>query len=243
MLRFLIAIIFVVLYLIISLPIMLVLWIVRFFTPKATYAMQRIVQWAFSVVWHIAGVKLEVRGEDRLPADGAVLFVGNHRSFFDVIIGYSLLKRRTIIVSKDSFKKVPLLNLNMMFIGVRFIDRKNLRKGVETIKECGEVAKTGISVLVFPEGTRNRGDALKLLPMHDGSFMIAQRSGCPVVPMAFTGTAEIFEKHSPWLKAGKVIVEFGEPQTIAELPKEYKKHPGNYFAEKITGMLEEHVKG
>lgn len=242
MIRFIIAILFVVLYLLISLPIMLILLIVRLFTPKATYAMQRIIQWAFSVVWHIAGVKLEVRGADRVPQDGAVLFVGNHRSFFDVIVGYSLLKRRTIIVSKDSFKKVPILNLNMMFIECRFIDRENLRKGVETIKECGEVAKTGVSVLVFPEGTRNRGDALKLLPMHDGTFMIAQRSGCPVVPMAFTGTAEIFEQHMPLLKAGKVIVEFGEPQTLAELPKEYKKHPGNYFTEVITGMLEEHAK-
>ena len=242
MIRFIIAILFVVLYLILSLPIMLVLLIVRLFTPKATYVMQRIIQWAFSVVWHIAGVKLEVRGADRVPRDGAVLFVGNHRSFFDVIIGYSLLKRRTIIVSKDSFKKVPILNLNMMFIECRFIDRKNLRKGVETIKECGEEAKKGTSVLVFPEGTRNRGDALKLLPMHDGTFMIAQRSGCPVVPMAFTGTAEIFEQHSPWLKAGKVIIEFGDPRKLAELPKEYKKHPGNYFSEVITGMLEEHAK-
>lgn len=240
MLRLILALIFVVVYLIVSLPIMLILWIVRFFTPKAAYAMQRIVQWAFFVVWHIAGVKLEVRGTDRLPRDGAALFVANHRSFFDVIVGYSLLKRRTIIISKDSFKKVPILNLNMMFIGCKFIDRKNLRQGVEIIKACGEEAKAGTSVLVFPEGTRNRGDALKLLPFHDGTFMIAQRSGCPVVPMAFTGTAEIFEAHKPWLKAGKVILEFGEPETIAELPKEFKKHPGNYFSEVITGMLEKH---
>ena len=213
MLRFIIAIIFVVLYLILSLPIMGILWIVRLFTPKATYVMQRIVQWAFSVVWHIAGVRLEVRGAENLPQDGASLFVANHRGFFDVIVGYPLLKSRTIIVAKKSFRKIPI-----------------------------EEAKNGTSVYIFQEGTRNRGDAVKLLPFHDGSFMVAQRSGCPVVPMAITGTAEIFEQHVPKLKAGKVIIEFGKPELLADLPKEYKKHAGNYFAEKITRMLEEHVK-
>ena len=242
MLRFIIAIIFVVLYLILSLPIMGILWIVRLFTPKATYVMQRIVQWAFSVVWHIAGVRLEGRGAENLPQDGASLFVANHRGFFDVIVGYPLLKSRTIIVAKKSFRKIPILNLNMMFIGCKFIDRQNPRQGVEIIKACGEEAKNGTSVYIFPEGTRNRGDALKLLPFHDGSFMVAQRSGCPVVPMAITGTAEIFEQHVPKLKAGKVIIEFGKPELLADLPKEYKKHAGNYFAEKITKMLEEHVK-
>ena len=103
---------------------MLILLLVRKINAKkADIIMQRIVQCALSIVWHMAGVKLTTLGLDNIPDDQAVLFVGNHQSFFDVIISYSQMKRQTAYIAKKSFQKWPLLSWNMMFLHCLFLDR------------------------------------------------------------------------------------------------------------------------
>ena len=91
--------------------------IVRGINPeKGELAMLRVIQWAFRVVLFISGVKLTTIGYDRIPKDEAVLFIGNHQSYFDIVIAYSQMPGRTGFIGKKVLKKVPLLNLNMMFI-------------------------------------------------------------------------------------------------------------------------------
>ncbi len=104
--------------------------------------------------------------------------------------------------------------------------------------------KRGVSIWIFPEGTRNRGDnILELLPFKEGSLKIAEKSGCPVVPVAITGTAEVFEKHLPFIKPAHVTIEFGEPFIIKELPPEERKFVGAYTRKQIIRMLEKEQHG
>ena len=99
----------------------------------------------------------------------------------------------------------------------------------------------GISIFIFPEGTRNknREDATDIATFKEGSFKVAQKSGCRIIPVAITGTAEIFEDHLPWIHGGHVYVTFGEPIDMKTLDKEEQKHIGEYCKDRIHDLLVE----
>ena len=99
--------------------------------------------------------------------------------------------------------------------------------------------KEGVSVWIFPEGTRNENGLLELLEFHEGSMKIAEKSGCPIVPVAIKGTAEIFEEHIPFIRPGRVVIRYGEPFYIKELEPSKRKFSGAYTRERIISMLRE----
>ncbi len=238
MIRALFVLIAAVLYCIISIPILLVETIIRRFKPEAAAnSMFRMVQGALAVLTFLSGAKVIVKGREHIPTDEAVLFVGNHQSFFDVIIGYPLMRRRTGYIAKKSIAKVPLLNWNMRFIGCLFLDREDPRQAMGVIKEEIQKIKDGTSIFVFPEGTRNRGNEENLAPFHKGSFKPAQRTGCKIVPVSFNNTAAVFEQHLPFVKAKTVVVEFGEPVQYTDLTKDEQKFIDVYFHDKIQEMV------
>ncbi len=239
MIRFIFIALFLILYLILSCPVMLILLLVRRFNAKkADFIMQRIVQGALSIVWHMAGVKVTTIGLENVPEDQAVLFVGNHQSFFDVIISYSQMKRQTAYIAKKSFRKWPILSWNMMFLHCLFLDRENMRQGVKTIMTAAEMARDeDISIFIFPEGTRNKGDETELAPFHDGSFKVAQRGKVPIIPVSFNNTAAVFEKHLPKITPQHVVIEYGEPIYWDALTKEEKKYVGEHFRGILTEMV------
>lgn len=200
----------------------------------------RIVQWVFRLILRIAGVTYEVRGLEHIPRDRAVLYVGNHRSYFDILIGYVTVPGLTGFVAKKEMVKIPLLRDWMYRVNCLFLDRANIKEGLKTILEGIEKVKKGISIWIFPEGTRNENGALAdLLPFHEGSLKIAEKSGCPVIPVAITGTAEIFEHHLPWIRPSHVVIQYGEPIYLKELPADKRKFPGAYTREVIASMLEQ----
>lgn len=91
---------------------------------------------------------------------------------------------------------------------------------------------------IFPEGTRNKSeDPADLMEFHEGSLKIAEKSGCPVIPVAITGTDDVFERHIPWIRKSHVIIEYGEPIYLKGLPLDKKKFPGAYTREIISEMI------
>ncbi|MBO4515774.1 MAG: 1-acyl-sn-glycerol-3-phosphate acyltransferase, partial [Lachnospiraceae bacterium] len=94
-------------------------------------------------------------------------------------------------------------------------------------------AKHGISICIFPEGTRNH-EPDTFLPFHDGSFKIAEKSGVPVVPITLVNTAAIFEDHFPKIKPATVVVSYGKPVYLKDLDKEDRKNVGAYFQKIIS---------
>ena len=106
MIRFIIVAITVIGFLILSIPILLIEWIIGKFAPNARdISSLRIVQWGFKVILKITGVKTTVIGEENIP-DEAVLFVGNHRSYFDILLTYSRCKRLTGYVAKKKWRNI-----------------------------------------------------------------------------------------------------------------------------------------
>lgn len=240
MIRFIITVIFVVLFLVLSIPIMLVEWIIGKFNPDIkSRSSLAIVNWAFGVVIFISGAKQTILGEENVPKDAPVLYVGNHNSFYDIILTYVRVPRPTGYVAKKEMTNIPLLSIWMRYLHCQFLDRENIKEGLKTILECIRLIQSGISICIFPEGTRNKSGE-PFLEFHDGSFKIAQKSGCAIVPMAISNTAEIFENHFPKIKKTRIVIEYGKPFYLKDLTKEQQKAPGIYTRDLIAEMKEKH---
>ena len=151
MIRFIFVVLFVVLFLILSTPLMLVEWIIGKFNPclkdRSSLA---IVNWAFRWVIRLSGTKVIAIGEENIPTDTAVLYVGNHRSFFDVVLTYVRVPRPTGYIAKKEMLKWPLLNIWMKDLHCLFLDRQDIKAGLKTILQAIEKAKNGISICIFP---------------------------------------------------------------------------------------------
>ena len=136
----------------------------------------RIVQAVFRFILWISGVKLTVIGEENVPTDVPVLYIGNHRSFFDVPITYPRCPIRTGYIAKKEMEKIPLLSTWMKRLHCLFLDRNDLKQGLKTILTAIEKVKSGISICIFPEGTRNKNeDELDMLPFHEAASKLPQR--------------------------------------------------------------------
>ena len=232
MIRFILIAIFLITFLICSIPLFFIEWLIgKFNMDIKSRSSLAIVNWAFRCILFIAGTKVTVIGEENVPTDTAVLYVGNHRSFFDIVLTYVRVPRLTGYVSKVEIKKVPLLSQWMKNLHCLFLDRDDIKKGLQTILEGIEKLKSGISICIFPEGTRNK-EPDTFLPFHEGSFKLAQKSGSPIVPISINNSSAIFEDHFPKIKKAHVVLEYCKPFYISDLDKEDKKFVGAY-AQKI----------
>lgn len=223
MIRFIINLIFLIIFLVVSLPIQFVEWIIGKFNPDLKgRSSLAIVGWGFKVVTLIAGAKITVIGEENVPKDRPVLYISNHRSYYDIILTYYRVPRQTGYIAKDSMAHVPSFSRWMRYLHCLFLDRKDVKKGMQVIKDAIELINNGISVHVCPEGTRNKTDEI-LLPFHDGTFKIAERTGCPIVPITVNNTDALYEKNNHRIKSAHVIIEYGKPIETAGLSREEKK--------------------
>lgn len=241
--RTILVVLYVAIFLLLSLPVMGVEWMITKFNKRAADISQlRMVQWGFRCVMFISGTKLVVNGMENIPRGEAVLYVGNHRGFFDVVATYSLCPDLTGYISKTSVGKVPILGMVMRRIYCLFLDRNDIKQGLKIILKAIDYVKQGISICIFPEGTRNEdSDPRSVQPFHDGSFKIAQKSGCKIVPMAITGSADVLENNFPWVRRAVVTVTYGKPFVVADLEKSQQKKIGEYCRSIISDMLHEQL--
>lgn len=228
MIRFICVVIILMLYLVLGIPVLGAEWVLRKFRRKtADESSLRMVQWVFRLMLRISGVEVTVLGEENVP-DEPILFIGNHRSYFDILITYSRCRRLTGYVAKKEMLRYPLLRDWMKRLYCLFLDRSTPKEGLKTILKAIEYVKEGISICIFPEGTRNDGEELSMLPFHDGSLKIAEKTGCAIVPMSLNNTHAIFEQQFPRIKKTHVVLEYGTPIYPNELDKDTKKHLGQY---------------
>lgn len=228
------------LYLVLLLPVLGIEWIYHKINPeKADYQQLRMVQAAFRLMLKMTGARIQVIGEENVPKDRAVLYVGNHKSYFDILLTYSRVPRLTGYVAKKEMESFPILSIWMKRLHCLFLDRKDIKQGLKTILTGIDLIKNGISVCIFPEGTRNKSND-RLLPFKEGSLKMAEKTGCPIIPFAITNSSKLFEDHMPFVRPCDIIIEYGKPIYPAELPKEEKKFLGAYCRKQIDDMLIAH---
>lgn len=229
-----------VIFFIISLPLMPIVLLMERFAPKAadrfSYAW---VRFGMKMVVRLINVKVEAIGLENIPKDTAVLYVGNHRSIFDVIISSYLIPGRVGYVAKKEFSRVPFLNFWIRRIHSVFLDREDIRSGIAMINQCMDNMKNGISMYIFPEGTRNHYEGT-LLPFHGGSFKSAIRTGLPVVPVTNIGMGDIYEDHRPTAHNRHVRIVFGKPIETKTLKGQQRKELPDQVRSIIAQTMEQY---
>lgn len=236
MIRFLLVASFLIVFLVCSIPLLLIEWMIGHFNMDLkNRSSLAFVKWGFNVILFITGVDVTVIGEENVPKDQAVLYVANHRSYFDILLTYVRVPRPTGYISKKEMERFPLLKNWMDNLHCLFLDRQDIKQGLKTILAGIEKIKSGISICIFPEGTRNK-EKDTFLPFHGGSFKLAEKSGCPIIPIAINNAADIFEDHAPKIKKTHVVIEYGEPIHLDQLDKETKKNLAGYVSDQIKDM-------
>ncbi|MCM1123681.1 MAG: 1-acyl-sn-glycerol-3-phosphate acyltransferase [Eubacterium sp.] len=234
MIRLILVLVFVVIFLIVSLPIQFVEFLIGKSNPglkdRSSLA---IVNWAFRVVLFLSGTSVTVLGEENVPKDEAVLYIGNHRSYYDIIMTYVRVPRPTGYMAKVEMLRYPSLSTWMKYLHCIFLDRSDIKAGLKSILDAIDKVKSGISICIFPEGTRNRTNEM-FLEFRDGSFKVAEKSGCPIIPISINNAGAIFEDHIPFIRKAHVVIEYGKPIYTRDLSKEDKRH--------LSSMVQEIIK-
>ncbi len=229
--------------LLLSLPMLLAAWILGKIDPrKKDVFCYYVAKIALSILIFFTGVRMKVIGKENVPKDRPVLFIGNHRSIFDIILTYPRCYGPVSYLAKIELSKIPLISTWMRNLKCLFVDRKDLRQGAESIFTAIDFVKNGeASVFIYPEGTRNKNASeTDLMEFKGGSMKVAQRTGCPIIPVAMTNTADIFEAHFPWIKGASVILEYGKPIDPTTLSREEQKRLGETTRAVMIEMLEKH---
>ena len=240
MIRFILVCIVVIGYLILSIPILLVEWIIGRFSPeKKDISSLRIIQAVFRFILKITGAKITVIGEENVPKDTPVLYIGNHRSYFDILLTYSRCPIRTGYIAKKEMEKIPLLSTWMRYLHCLFLDRKDIKQGLKTILTAVDKVKSGISICIFPEGTRSRGDQMR--QFQSGGLRLATKSEVPVVPLVINGSYRVMEAHGFWIHPAKVYLTILPPVFVAEMSREEKKQFPIFLHDKIQKELEKQI--
>jgi 1-acyl-sn-glycerol-3-phosphate acyltransferase len=234
--RLILTALFLVVFFLLSIPVFLIEYILGKFNHRAMVASsQFIVVAAFHIILFISGVKRTVIGRENVPKDEAVLYIANHRSYFDVPVAYSCIPTLTGFMAKKEIKKIPFLSTWMTLLQCLFLDRDDIKQGLKTVLKAIEQVKAGYSVFISPEGTRNQGT--EMLPFKEGSFKIAEKTGCAIIPVAISNTDAAFERQTPWIRSAHVVIEYGKPIYPKDLEKEQQKHLGSYVQGIIREML------
>lgn len=201
---------------------------------------QKFVSGFFRKELKISGCKIIALGTENIP-DETCLFVSNHRSYFDILITHEIINKPVGFVAKKEMKKIPLLPLYMDDIGCLFLDRDNIKQGLETINQGAEYLKQGHSMILFPEGTRNQKE--ELLPFKEGGYKMAEKAKCAIVPMAISGSDLLLEsapkKH---IRGHKVVIEFGKPFYPTSFSPKERKEEYAKLPELIRNMRATHIK-
>ncbi len=185
-------------------------WSVRKREIDFSDAMQKtykLVHWFAGTIVRLTGIKLTVHGAEHIPAEGSILFVGNHQSLLDIPIFLSSVTRPSGFIAKEEIQSVPLLSRWTAAIGSIFIVRGETRKALEAVINAAKLLKTeNHALVVFPEGTRSEDGTVG--DFKAGSMKIASRSGSTIVPFCINGSLKIMPRDRKTFTPGSVELTF-----------------------------------
>jgi len=186
--------------------------------------------WARLLIF-LSGCPMTVTGRENIPKKGGLCFVSNHVGIFDIMLALAYAGRPFGFIAKKELLLVPGINMWISLLGGLFIDRNKPKSAIKTINKGIKRIKAGGAILIFPEGTRSRGGGIA--PFRPGALKLASQSEALIVPMAITGSYDVFEK-THRVHAVPVSVAFLPVVNAAELPPQDRKQ---LLAEKLHGLI------
>ncbi len=167
------------------------------------------------VLWYplswILGLKIEISNEQRLTASQPCVYLANHQSALEVLLFASFVTDRTLVIGKKQILWVPFFGLFFAAAGNIFINRQKRHQAVSGLTKAVEIAKNrGASILIFPEGTRNKTPGT-LLPFKKGPFHMAISGQLPIVPIVIAPIQDIWDAAARVSRSGLVRVQVLDP--------------------------------
>lgn len=169
----------------------------------------RISMWGALAGVRLGGIRLRTVGRERLDPKQTYLYMSNHVSNLDPPIIVPLLQRRISILVKKELFRVPIFSMAMRIAEFVAVDRRNRDAAIESIRAAVQVLQSGMSMLVYPEGTRSHDG--RLLPFKKGPFHMAVDAGVLIVPITMVGTHEAWPKGTFQINPGEVTACFHPP--------------------------------
>ena len=197
---------------------------------------QHIPRWSRGIL-KVSGVTLSVEGLDNIPKDTPCVFVGNHRSYYDIPLLLAALDKPHGILAKEELEKIPLLNRWMKLLGCVFVQRDDVRASVRALNDATAIVQGGKSFVIFPEGTRYKGEEGGAGEFKNGAFRIAVKTGAPVVPVAISGARALFESNGNRCRPGSVRIQVLPPIQTAGMSKAEQKQLPDAVRQTILAQL------
>jgi 1-acyl-sn-glycerol-3-phosphate acyltransferase len=171
-------------------------------------AHRSLVHWA-RISLRLARVPITVAGLERLDRRQPYVFMPNHASFVDILLVFACIPHNFRIVVKKEIFSIPFLGWAVKSSGQISLDRENPRKGLQSLKQASDLLKKGLSIVVFPEGTRSRDG--RVHEFKATLFVLPIRTRTPVVPVLIEGTFEALPRGSVLLRRCPIRVSFLDP--------------------------------
>lgn len=181
---------------------------ITFFDPTGRFLHAYGKLWG-RVALFFAGARVRVIGAEKIPRDIPLIFMGNHRSNFDIPALYAGLPHHFSWIAKVELFRIPLFGYAMRRAGYLPLDRSDGRRALKTMETAAEKIRNGVSVIVFPEGTRSLDG--NLLPFKRGGFLLAARAGVPIVPFSISGSERVNPPKRMEIHPGTITITFGDP--------------------------------
>lgn len=192
-------------------------------------------RWSRGIL-RVTGARMTVEGQENIPA-GPCVFVGNHRSYYDIPILLTALDAPHGILAKEELEKIPLLNRWMKLLGCVFVKRDDIRASVKALNDATAIVESGRSFVIFPEGTRYKGEEGGAGEFKAGAFRIAIKTGVPVVPVAISGARGLFEGHGLRATPGDIRVRILPAIQTAGMSKAEQKQLPDAVRQTILAQL------
>ena len=190
------------------------------FLDRGGWMLHRIARWWGQALVSLGRLTVQVEGVENLVPGQTYVFAANHRSNFDIYLLLAFLPSDIAFVAKKSLFNIPLFGQAIYRMGCVPVDRENIQQAVRSLNQAAARVKEGNSIAIFPEGTRTLSPAL--IPFKKGVFIMAQRSGQPVVPVSINGTRFIQPRGTIRVQPGPVKLIIHPPL----FPQNYRRKEG-----------------
>ncbi len=186
---------------------------VSWLPPRGRWSLAVTQLWSAGLL-RISGVRLVVRRSAELDPGTSYVYLVNHQSLFDIPAVLLAVQGTFRMVAKQSLFRIPIFGWALAAAGFVSVDRGDKASARQSFAAAEQRLRSGGSILLFPEGTRSNGDTL--LPFKRGGFLLALRTGLPIVPLGIRGTRAVQAPRQWSIRPGTVEVRFGAPIAVTD---------------------------
>lgn len=192
-------------------------------------------RWWAKIQLLVSGVRVKVKGLEHLDRETPYIYMSNHQGSYDIFALLSCLPVQFRWIAKKELFSIPILGWAMGAANYISIDRSGRRKALESIERAASKIKGGVSVVIFPEGTRSRDGSIQ--PFKRGGFTLALKSGVPIIPITINGSRDVMPRDSMRVQPGEIRVNID--RAIQTTPFSLRER--NVLMEKVRETIEKNL--